>query len=100
MATMLYSEINILAVIILSIIALKASAFGFGASAKNKLFVTSVCFAAAANCFDFLWNMGITEYMNIPVSAMQTINFMYFMSFGFSAYFGFYIPKRFRKAVS
>lgn len=60
MAALLYSEINILCVILMLVIAVRASLLGLDKSVKFKVFITSVLFAAAANALDFLWNMGIT----------------------------------------
>ena len=70
MAALLYSEINILTVIVLIIIVLKTDIFEFDKSGKKKLFVVSVWFAAAANVFDFLWNMIITKSIKVPVFAV------------------------------
>lgn len=97
MAALLYSEVNILTVIVLVIIALKTDIFEFDKSGKKKLFVVSVWFAAAANVFDFLWNMIITKSIKVPVFAAYGVNFMYFLCFGFSAYFFFLYAEAARK---
>lgn len=97
MAALLYSEINILTVIILVIIALKTDIFEFDKSGKKRLFVISVWFAAAANMFDFLWNMIMTKSIIVPVFAAYGVNFMYFLCFGCSAYFFFLYAEAARK---
>ncbi len=86
MATLLYSEINILCMVLMVIIAIRSSVTGFDTSIKNKTFVASVLLAAAANVFDFMWNMGFTGYWRLPVPVMWLMDFMYFLSFGCSSY--------------
>lgn len=89
MDALLYSEVNLLCAAILSIIALKSSVFSMTKNQKHNLFIYSVWFAAAANLFDAAWKMGLTGYWYLPVSVMIFVNFMYFICFGFSAYFWF-----------
>ena len=55
--TVLYSEINILCMVI--VIAIKSAVSGFGHSARVRLFRASVWFAAAVNGFDFLCNLNL-----------------------------------------
>lgn len=86
MATLLYSEINILCMVIMVIIAIRSSVSGFDTSVKNRTFVTSVLLAAAANVFDFMWNMGLTGYWKLSATVMWLVDFMYFLSFGCSSY--------------
>lgn len=86
MAALLYSEINILCVVLMLVIAVRASLLGLDKSVKFKVFITSVLLAAAANALDFLWNMGITGTWNIPPFLMWLIDFWYFISFGCSAF--------------
>ncbi len=86
MATLLYSEINILCMVIMVIIAIRSSVSGFDTSVKNRTFVVSVLLAAAANVFDFMWNMGITGYWKLSATVMWLVDFMYFLSFGCSSY--------------
>lgn len=87
MTASLYSEINMLTIIILMIIALTATAFGYEKTMKLKAFVTSVWFAAGANLFDFIWNMGLTGVWNLSAPIMMCVNFSYFISFGMSSLF-------------
>ena len=86
MAALLYSEINILCVVLMLVIAVRASLLGLDKSVKFKVFITSVLLAAAANALDFLWNIGITGTWNIPPFLMWLIDFWYFISFGCSAF--------------
>ena len=86
MATLLYSEINILCMVIMVIIAIRSAVSGFDTSVKNRTFVTSVLLAAAANVFDFMWNMGLTGYWKLSATVMWLVDFMYFLSFGCSSY--------------
>lgn len=87
MEIMLYSEINILSVVIMFIIAAESLVIKFDISLKIKLFAASVFLAVAANVLDFLWNISTANYWSIPVPAMWVIDFMYFISFGLSSYF-------------
>ncbi len=89
METLLYSEINILTLTILTVIALRSRAFGFDRSTKGLLFSTSIWFSAAANLFDFLWKLGWSEYVSLPAGAFWVINFCYFIAFGCSCYYWF-----------
>lgn len=89
MEIMLYSEINILSVVIMFIIAVESLVIKFDISLKIKLFAASVFLAVAANVLDFLWNISTANYWSIPVPAMWAIDFMYFISFGLSSYFWF-----------
>lgn len=57
--TVLYSEINILCMVIMIVIAIKSAVSGFGHSARVRLFRASVWFAAAVNGFDFLCNLNL-----------------------------------------
>ena len=66
MEALLYSEINILCVVLMLVIAVKMIASGFCKSQNERAFVGSVLFAAAANVFDFLWNMGLSGYWRLP----------------------------------
>ncbi len=86
MEALLYSEINILCVVLMLVIAVKMIASGFCKSQNERAFVGSVLFAAAANVFDFLWNMGLSGYWRLPPSVMKAVDFCYFIVFGLSAY--------------
>ena len=90
METLLYSELNILTLTILTVIALRSRAFGFDRSTKGLLFSTSIWFSAAANLFDFLWKLGWSEYVSLPAGAFWVINFCYFIAFGCSCYCWFF----------
>ena len=68
------------------VIAVKMIASGFCKSQNERAFVGSVLFAAAANVFDFLWNMGLSGYWRLPPSVMKAVDFCYFIVFGLSAY--------------
>lgn len=85
METLLYSEINIFTVVLLSIIAIKAYTFGFDNIDKRNLFIASVWFAAAANVFDFCWNLARSGMLDVRPISMCAINFMYFMTFACAA---------------
>lgn len=86
MAVQLYSEINILCVVMMVIIAVKAAISGFDKSTKDKMFISSVLFATLANIMDFLWNLSYSKMFVFPSIIMQIINFIYFTSFSSSAY--------------
>ena len=94
MAALLYSEINILCVVLMLVIAVRASLLGLDKSVKFKVFITSVLLAAAANALDFLWNMGITGTWNIPPFLMCLLIFGILYPSAVRRFAGFYIPKR------
>lgn len=98
--TVLYSEINILCMVIMTVIAIKSSVVGFGHSARVRLFRTSVWLAAAANGFDFLWNLNLRSQGPANASLMWCIDFLYFVSFGLSSYCWFiYTETRINKSI-
>ena len=84
METLLYSEINILCITMLVVIATKAEKVGIDKRFKNTLFTSSVWFATAANFFDFLWNLCNSELLKMPIPIMMMLNSLYFVSFGLS----------------
>lgn len=84
--TVLYSEINILCMVIMIVIAIKSAVSGFGHSARVRLFRASLWFAAAANGFDFLWNLNLRCQWPVNATIMWCIDFLYFVSFGLSSY--------------
>ena len=89
LAALLYSEINILSFVVMIIIAICALRATRPATHKSVLFAMSVCFAAAANVFDFFWNIGNTEVWVLPEQLRETVNFCYFVSLGVSTYLWF-----------
>lgn len=87
MEDLLYSEINIFSIIILLIIAFEAMLPGCDKNSKNKLFIASVWCAIISNALDFIWNLGKSNILSIPVWMMWLINFLYFLAFGCLAFF-------------
>lgn len=85
MTTLLYSEINLLCILMLLAIFLGAWQVGFDASAKKKTFLTSVVLLGIANLFDLLWNLGYTGSVEMPSSLKWGINCAYFLIFGAAA---------------
>lgn len=82
---MLYSEINILCIVIMLIIAVNLSDSEFDKSNKNRVFSYSVYLATFANVCDFLWNLCFAESINLPAAARYLIDYCYFISFGVSS---------------
>ena len=66
MAVQLYSEINILCVVMMVIIAVKAAISGFDKSTKDKMFISSVLFATLANIIDFLSDLSYSKMFVFP----------------------------------
>ncbi len=83
---LLYSELNLLSIVSMGIIAVSAMRSSGSGTRRTRLFVLSVALAALANVFDFFWNIGITEFWVIPFKARSLLNFCYFVSFGTSCY--------------
>lgn len=86
-ATLLYSEINILCIVIMLIIAINLSVSGYDKSRSNKVFAHSVYLATVANFCDFLWTLCLTGALTLPIAARYIIDYVYFISFGFSSLF-------------
>lgn len=82
---LMYAEINVVNVVIMGIIALRALGSVYGKTARGRIFVASVVFAAIANVFDLAWNLSVTDNWMLPAWARYTINFMHFMTLGSSS---------------
>ena len=89
MDIMLYAEINLFSIAVLLIIIFKLSISEMDMSFRRRLFAYSARFVMAANIFDFLWKVGITKYWAVPQTLEIIVNSMYFVCFGFFAYFWF-----------
>ncbi len=83
---LLYCEINVLCAVMLFIMAAKVSKEAFGNSAKRKVFVSSIFFAAVLNLMDIVWQLGIYDVLHISHTMMHVINCVYFLCFGISSY--------------
>lgn len=83
---LLYCEINVLCAVMLFIMAAKVSKEAFGNSAKRKVFVASIFFAAVLNLMDIVWQLGIYDVLHISHTMMHVINCVYFLCFGISSY--------------
>lgn len=83
---LMYAEINLVNVVIMGIIALRAFGSVYGKTARGRIFVASVVFAAIANVFDLAWNLSVTDKWMLPAWARYTINFMHFMTLGSSSF--------------
>ena len=65
-----------------------------------RLFRASVWFAAAANGFDFLWNLNLRCQWPVNATIMWCIDFLYFVSFGLSSYCWFiFTESRINKSI-
>ncbi len=82
---LMYAEINVVNVVIMGIIALRALGSVYGKTERGRIFVASVVFAAIANVFDLAWNLSVTDNWMLPAWARYTINFMHFMTLGSSS---------------
>lgn len=82
----LYSEINVLTIVLLSIMAVKASKFGIETSPKRRFFVLSMYFAILTNIAEFFWDFGITGVIKYPDYVMHIINAVYFLSLECASY--------------
>lgn len=89
MDTVLYMEINVFSIAVLLVIAVKSSVPEISSSFKSRVFSASVWFVLAANVFDSLWKISVTQHIVLPTQLILGVNFMYFMCFGFSSYFWF-----------
>ena len=83
---LLYSELNVLSFVAMVIIAIGAIRSNESITYKIKLFAWSVFAAAAANVFDFLWNLGLDGYLDVSSEIKIAINFCYFTSLGIASF--------------
>lgn len=81
----MYAEINVLNIVFMGIIALRAFSGVYGKTARGRFFVAAVLFAAVSNMLDFAWNLSVTEKWILPAWSRYTINFLYFISLGSSS---------------
>ena len=76
---LLYGEVNLLCITMLSIMIYKVMRVGADASVKKKTFVLSMLFALLLNILDILWEIGFTKVLPVPPVAMHFINTFYFL---------------------
>ncbi len=93
MDVILYAEVNVICIIVLTIIATKAMTFGYDQSLKNKLFTFSLWFAVAANLFDFLWDTGTGMIFSFSLPMLWGLNMLYFLCFEGAAFCWFLYAK-------
>lgn len=84
---LLYSEINVLCITLLGIMAYRASRFGIDTNEKKKAFLVSIHFAILLNIFDLLWDLGLTGAIKMSTWVKYGINAAYFVSLSLSAFF-------------
>ncbi len=84
---LLYSEINVLCITLLCIMAYRASKFGIDSNQKKKAFLTSIHFAILLNIFDLLWDLGLTGAIKMSSWVKYGINAAYFVCLSLSAFF-------------
>lgn len=98
MEVLLYSEINILCIILLAIMAVTASRYGLDDTAQKRSFIAAMWSASTMNICEIFWKIGLTHTWPIPAWLMYTINCFYFMSLGITSFFWFvfslYLLKR------
>ena len=82
----LYSEINILCAVLLTIMAVRASKYGLDSSPKKQTFVSAICFALFMNVSDCFWYCGFSKTLPFPAALMYVINTCYFTCFATSSY--------------
>lgn len=97
MPVLLYAEINLLCIAVLAIILVNAVRLSFDSSAKKITFVSSVSLALAASAFDLLWNLLLSTYGGRQATLLWVINFLYFVTFGLSAWFWYWYCKALRQ---
>ena len=89
MEVLLYSEINILCIVLLSIMAITAVNFGIENTAQKRSFVATIWSACAMNLADIFWKAGLSRAIAFPVWAMYCINIVYFSALALTAFFWF-----------
>ena len=103
LALLLYSEINIISVIMMIVIANSALRLHGNVTDRTILFTGSVLLAVGSNVCDFVWNLGLTGYIGLSAGASWAVNSLYFLTLGGCTYcwllyteavFGGTVPKR------
>lgn len=89
METLLYAEINLICIAVMTVIAIKSMRLDYVSMAKRKVFVASVWCSVGANVCDFLWKTANTSYTHASLGYLQMVNFCYFMLFALSSYLWF-----------
>lgn len=87
MEFLFYSEINLLCITLLGIMAYRASKFGIDTNRKKKAFVASIGFAISMNFFDIFRGLYIFPAVEIPFWLCCIICTGYFTSLAMSAFF-------------
>lgn len=78
MEVLLYSEINILCIVLISIMAITATRFGIENTAQKRSFVAAMWCACLMNFAEIFWKAGLSHALALPAWLMYAINFVYF----------------------
>lgn len=86
---LLYAEINVLCIVMMTIILVSAIRFTFDSSVKKRLFVGSVICGILANLFDLFWNFILKSEGETLFTAAWVVNIFYFSAFAVAGWFWF-----------
>jgi diguanylate cyclase (GGDEF)-like protein len=86
LALLLYSEVNIISVVMMLVIAHNALRLRDNITDRTMLFAGSVLCAVFSNVCDFVWNLGLTDYISLSLGASWAVNSLYFLSLGACTY--------------
>lgn len=79
-------DIDLLCIVVLVILAAKASSVGFDRPIKNKLFAEALWFAAAAYAMDVLWGLHEAGWFSLGRGIGWLVNAAYFVLLELSAF--------------
>ncbi len=82
----LYSEVNIICIAMVAVVAVKLSSSSSRASAKNRWFMLMTWLVLAANVSDFLFSVCISADLAVPAFIKYIINLLYFGALTGAAY--------------
>lgn len=95
--SVLYGLVNIQSVAVLLIIAIRSSRINVETNVAKKYFMYSVLCSAAANFFDFIWNMEVSGRLEVPSAILKISCFMFYMCYGLAAYYWFAYAEKINK---
>lgn len=96
LSIMLYSEVNLLCIVMIGIILVSVVRFRFDSSAKKITLVCSISFAIAANVLDMLWNLLLGVSDGQYATLQWAIDLLHFMSFGIASWFWYWYEESLR----
>jgi len=87
--TLLYSEINLLCIVLLGIMAYRSSKFGLDNNSKKLSLVAAIHCSIIVNISDIIWHLGVTGTIRFSHFTMYLANAVFFTALSAAAIFWF-----------